>query len=128
VEESGAGKSPATTLRSGFQTHQAYPAHAMPNLMLGNHDLVRFGDLVQRGNLANPADKFYWARHKAAVSFLAAYSGPVTLYYGDEIGQEVPGYAARVESITWPAHRRLLKGFRQWLALLCPCLHQSRQI
>jgi glycosidase len=98
VEESGAGKSPATTLRSGFQTHQAYPAHAMPNLMLGNHDLVRFGDLVQRGNLANPADKFYWARHKAAVSFLAAYSGPVTLYYGDEIGQEVPGYAARVES------------------------------
>lgn len=98
VEESGAGKSPASNLRLGFQTHQAYPAHAMPNLMLGNHDLVRFGDLVQRGGLANPANPFYWARHKAAVSFLAAYSGPITLYYGDEIGQEVPAYAARVDA------------------------------
>jgi hypothetical protein len=66
--------------------------------MLGNHDLVRFGDLIQRGGLANPADPAYWARHKAAISFLAAYSGPVTLYYGDEIGQEIPGYAARVEA------------------------------
>lgn len=98
VEESGAGKTPASNLRLGYQTQQAYPDHAMPNLMLGNHDLVRFGDLVQRGRLANPADKAYWDRHKAAMSFLAAYSGPITLYYGDEIGQEIPGYAARVEA------------------------------
>lgn len=98
VEESGAGKSPASNLRLGYQSQQAYPAHAMPNLMLGNHDLVRFGDLVQRAGLANPADKSYWSRHKAAISFLTAYSGPITLYYGDEIGQEVPGYATRVES------------------------------
>lgn len=98
VEESGAGKSPASNLRLGYQTQQVYPAHAMPNLMLGNHDLVRFGDLVQRAALANPSNQSYWARHKAAISFLAAYSGPITLYYGDEIGQEVPGYAARVEA------------------------------
>ncbi len=98
VEESGAGKSPASNLRLGYQTQQAYPAHAMPNLMLGNHDLVRFGDLVQRAGLANPTDASYWSRHKAAISFLAAYSGPITLYYGDEIGQEVPGYATRVEA------------------------------
>ncbi|GAL28796.1 neopullulanase [Vibrio variabilis] len=37
-----------------MQTHSAYPSHAKPNLMLGNHDLVRFGDLIQRGNLAEP--------------------------------------------------------------------------
>jgi hypothetical protein len=81
----------------------------MPNLMLGNHDLVRFGDLLERGNF-NPAD--YWQRHKAAFSFLAARSGPITLYYGEEFGDEVPGFASQVGAtvrprgsvtITWPA-------------------------
>lgn len=94
VEESGAGGFDATNLKSGFLNQALYPTHAMPNLMLGNHDLVRFGDLVQRGGFANPADAEYWARHKAALSFMAAYSGPITLYYGDEIGQEQPGFAA----------------------------------
>jgi glycosidase len=70
----------------------------MPNLMLGNHDLVRFGDLIQRGNLGGPNDDSYWARHKAAISFLTAYSGPITLYYGDEIGQEVPNFSTVVNS------------------------------
>lgn len=68
----------------------------MPNLMLGNHDLVRFGDLVQRAGLGNPDGDDYWLRHKAAYTFMAAYSGPITLYYGEEIGQEVPNYAAKV--------------------------------
>lgn len=95
VEESGAGGFDATNLKGGFLNQALYPTHAMPNLMLGNHDLVRFGDLVQRGGFANPADAEYWARHKAALSFMAAYSGPITLYYGDEIGQEQPGFAAR---------------------------------
>jgi len=72
-----------------------YPNHAMPNLMLGNHDLVRFGDLLERGNF-NLAD--YWQRHKAAFSFLAARSGPITLYYGEEFGDEVPGFAQQVGS------------------------------
>jgi hypothetical protein len=70
----------------------------MPNLMLTNHDVVRFGDLLQRGTLADPTNEAYWARHKAAFSFMASYSGPITLYYGDEIGQELPGYSARDSS------------------------------
>lgn len=98
VEESGTGKSPATTLNDGYKTQSGYPDHAMPNLMLTNHDLVRFGDLIQRGNIANPTDDQYWLRHKAAISFMAAYSGPITLYYGDEIGQEVANFAAKVDN------------------------------
>ncbi|GAL21048.1 neopullulanase [Vibrio maritimus] len=97
VEESGYGSNQGgIKLAEGMQTHSAYPSHAKPNLMLGNHDLVRFGDLIQRGNLAEPTDAGYWQRHKAAISFLAAYTGPITLYYGEEIGDELPGFADRV--------------------------------
>jgi glycosidase len=73
-----------------------YPDHAVPNLMLGNHDLVRFGDLLQRADIANPGDAEYWARHKLAFVFQAAYTGPITRYYGEEIGDELPNYANRV--------------------------------
>ncbi|QYF94362.1 hypothetical protein KY495_03845 [Massilia sp. PAMC28688] len=95
-EESGLSGRPAANLASGFATHLAYPDHAMPNLMLGNHDLVRFGDLIQRAGLGNPDSNGYWLRHKAAFTFMAAFSGPLTVYYGDEIGQEVPNFAAKV--------------------------------
>lgn len=96
VEESGANNPTAARLRSGFNSYGAYPAHAVPNGFMGNHDLVRFGDLLQRGDIADPEDDIYWARHKAAYSFLAAYTGPITLYYGEEIGEEVPDYAEQV--------------------------------
>lgn len=54
----------------------------VPNLFITNHDLVRFGDLVtwKFGN------NNYYKRHKVALSTLAAYTGPITIYYGDEIG------------------------------------------
>lgn len=93
VEESGKGGQGASVLDASWNKVENYPSHAMPNLMLGNHDLVRFGDLLERGNL-NPAD--YWQRHKAAFSFMAARSGPITFYYGEEFGDEVPGFAAKV--------------------------------
>lgn len=96
VEESGTGKKGATQLNTGYESQLVYPNHAQPNLMLDNHDLVRFGDLLQRGNIANPADNEYWQRHRAAFSFMAAFSGPITLFYGDEIGQQLDGFAAQV--------------------------------
>lgn len=96
VEESGGGKTGASNLNNGFASHAVYPTHAQPNLMLTNHDLVRFGDLLQRGNIANPSDDEYWLRHKAAFGFMTAFSGPITIYYGDEIGEEFPNYAAKV--------------------------------
>lgn len=104
VEESGTGKKPASTLKEVYSTVQAaYPDHAMPNLMLTNHDLVRFGDLLQRGGIAQPSDDAYWNRHKLAFSFMAAYSGPITLYYGDEIGQEVAGFSTKQPDSTCAA-------------------------
>ncbi|OAJ95797.1 pullulanase-type alpha-1,6-glucosidase [Vibrio bivalvicida] len=92
VEESGA-KSNARALDAVWNSRVKSPYHAMPNLMIGNHDLVRFGDLIQRGGLGD-----YFPRHKAAYSFLAAYSGPITFYYGEEIGDEVEHFAAKVTS------------------------------
>lgn len=98
-EENGLSRRPASTLDEPW----AYGAHsdiyrpgALPNLMLGNHDFVRFGDLLQRVDLAEPQDPEWWARHRLAMLVQAAYSGPVTRYYGEEIGDEVPGFADRV--------------------------------
>ncbi len=83
VEESGTRNATAARLNAGLVTHTQYPVHAIPNGFMGNHDLVRFGDLLQRGDIADPSENGYWARHKAAYSFLTAYSGPITLYYGE---------------------------------------------
>ncbi|WP_111641431.1 alpha-amylase family glycosyl hydrolase [Marinimicrobium alkaliphilum] len=97
VEESGQRNATATNLNAGLtSTHGQYPSHAIPNGFIGNHDLVRFGDLLQRGDIAEPEEAEYWQRHKAAYSFLAAYTGPITLYYGEEIGDEVPDFADQV--------------------------------
>ena len=72
------------------------PRHALPNLMITNHDLLRFGDLIQRAGLQDT----YNERVILALSYLAiAHSGPITNYYGEEIGQEVPNYAKRVETM-----------------------------
>lgn len=96
VEESGTRNATAARLNNGFITHTQYPDHAIPNGFMGNHDLVRFGDLLQRGGIADPEDEGYWQRHKAAYSFLTAYSGPITLYYGEEIGDEVADFSDQV--------------------------------
>ncbi|WP_429054931.1 alpha-amylase family glycosyl hydrolase [Aeromonas veronii] len=93
VEESGKGGQGASVLDASWNKVENYPNHAMLNLMLGNHDLVRFGDLLERGNFKSTE---YWQRHKAAFSFMAARSGPITFYYGEEFGDEVPGFAAKV--------------------------------
>ena len=86
----------ATHLNTSWNSIDNYPLYAMPNLMIGNHDLVRFGDLLERSELVTGVDDpAYWLRHKAAFSFMAANSGPITLYYGEEIGDEVPGFSTR---------------------------------
>ncbi|MFM2583534.1 alpha-amylase family glycosyl hydrolase [Vibrio campbellii] len=100
VNESGVGGRGVDWLDNGYQTHNQYPSHAQPNLMIGNHDLVRFGDLLQRGRLADVNDAEYWQRHKAAFAFQAAYTGPITLYYGDEIGDQVDGFDAKEDNNT----------------------------
>jgi glycosidase len=98
VNESGVGGKGSEWLAEGMDLHRLYPENAKPNLMLGNHDLVRFGDLLQRGSIAQPSDDEYWQRYQAVLSFQAAYSGPITLYYGDEIGDELEDFADKVSS------------------------------
>ncbi|TDX52516.1 alpha-amylase family glycosyl hydrolase [Orenia marismortui] len=100
------GESASKLNSYGFGTHSKYPADAHPNLMLTNHDLVRFGDLIQRApNLGyGKENPDYWKRHKAAFSFLAAYTGPITLYYGDEIGREVEGFVNEGDSGYYDDH------------------------
>ena len=98
-EESGFSGRPASVIDQAwaYGAHDnIYPDHALPNLMLGNHDTVRFGDLLQRADLANPDEPEYWARHRLAFMFQAEYSGPITRYYGEEIGDEVPNYSDQV--------------------------------
>lgn len=95
TDQNGTYGRPASALNDAMNIHDSsYSSHAMPNLMIDNHDLVRFGDLIQRApNLGyGKENPDYWKRYKAAFSFLAAYTGPIMMYYGDEIGDEVPGY------------------------------------
>lgn len=88
---------------SAFRIHEALkydennlPSHAYPNLMITNHDLLRFGDLIQRAKY----DDTYQNRIEIALSYLAiAHSGPITHYYGEEIGQEVPNFADRKDQM-----------------------------
>lgn len=101
-EEAGTSWSsgqPASKLNSEWglgYTSAKYPDHAVPNLMLTNHDLVRFGDLLQRAGIAQPGDDEYWIRHRLAFGLMAGISGPLTLYYGDELGDEVPGFDVKI--------------------------------
>ncbi|MDE7393871.1 MAG: hypothetical protein K2M80_05310 [Muribaculaceae bacterium] len=53
----------------------------MPNLFLSNHDVYRVGDKIER-------DSTYFDRLKMRNAVLAAYPGPITLYYGDEFGDD----------------------------------------
>ncbi|MBN2279771.1 MAG: glycosidase [Candidatus Marinimicrobia bacterium] len=96
-EEKGLRIPDTKVLFEGFETHWVYPDFSVPNLMLTNHDLVRFGDLIQRNGLENPDHSHYWRRHRCAFAFMAAYTGPITLYYGDEIGEELEGFADKID-------------------------------
>ena len=58
-----------------------------PNLFFSNHDLYRFGNLLRMRHGLTQNDDDYWRYHKIAIATLAVYTGPITLYYGDEIGE-----------------------------------------
>lgn len=94
VEESGNHSHTGTVIRTQLQDNEnAFPGFAMPNNFLGNHDLVRFGDLIQRAKKLNAIkDEKYWNRYMLAHMTTAVLSGPMTVYYGDEWGQEVPNF------------------------------------
>lgn len=98
VEESGNKDNTGTRLLSGLNSdNNAFASHAKPNLMITNHDLVRFGDLIQRAKkLGSISSEDYYSRIKLSHSFMAAYSGPITNYYNEETAQEVPNFDIKV--------------------------------
>ena len=83
-EESGKGGYDASNLAGIFNA--GYPDFAYPNLFLTNHDVWRFGNLIRKKYGYGKENQDYWKRHKVALAFLAGYTGPITIYYGDEIG------------------------------------------
>ena len=56
-----------------------------PNFMLTNHDLYRIGDLIQKKFSCKYDNDQYVNRNKVLIAAQCAYSGPITIYYGDEI-------------------------------------------
>lgn len=70
-----------------------HPEGYYPNLFITNHDLVRFGNLVNWKFSENRSSENYWKRHKIALASVTAYSGPITIYYGDEYGMMTDGYS-----------------------------------
>ena len=93
-ETSASSNGDATALFANWNDGSAYPDFAMPNLFIGNHDIPRLGDLLQRTGRGDVDKDEYWLRHKATFSFMAATSGPITFYYGEEIGDQLDGFAA----------------------------------
>ncbi len=56
-----------------------------PNFMLSNHDLFRIGDLINKKHNDGFESDNYAKRNMVLLAARAAYSGPITIYYGDEI-------------------------------------------
>lgn len=56
-----------------------------PNFMLANHDLFRIGDLINKKHNDGFESDNYAKRNMVLLAAQAAYSGPITIYYGDEI-------------------------------------------
>lgn len=87
---------PLTELDYVYKTYQGkgytHPEGYWPNLFVTNHDLVRFGNLINWKYSENRSSANYWKRHKVTLASIAAYTGPITLYYGDEYGMMTDGY------------------------------------
>ena len=97
-EESGKANHTGYRLLKGFQENaNELTANTYSNLFITNHDVVRFGDLIQRAKKNGKLEELLDSnRAKAALSLLATYSGPITNYYGEEIGQEVPNFDVQI--------------------------------
>ncbi|KAH0785693.1 Alpha amylase, catalytic domain containing protein [Histomonas meleagridis] len=87
-EESGAGGYGVSTLTNVFKTpsEKGYSSDVYPNLFITNHDVWRFGNLIRSKYGYDRSNEAYWKRYKIALGCLAAYTGPITIYYGDEVG------------------------------------------
>lgn len=88
--ENDPGGSDVTVLAKIFRTPAdmgySHPKGVFPNIFITNHDLWRFGNLIRARYGYGKENDAYWRRYKIAISSMMAYTGPTTLFYGDEIG------------------------------------------
>ncbi|KAK8889966.1 hypothetical protein M9Y10_034723 [Tritrichomonas musculus] len=93
-EESGAGGDGIDTMMYVFKSPNEKGYHhdlgyVYPYLFITNHDVQRFGNLIRSKYGYGQSNGDYWKRYKMAIACLASYTGPVTIYYGDEVGDIV---------------------------------------
>ena len=74
------------------QFDNSYPSWAHPNCFIGNHDLHRVGNLIRKRWNVGPKSKRYWDIHFAMQTYQFLHRGPITIYYGEEIGEIVDCY------------------------------------
>lgn len=88
MSEDGNGGHPINELQYVFgqPSQKGYQGQVYPNLFISNHDVWRFGNLIRNKYGYSRDNTNYWKRHKLAMTVLAAYTGPITIYYGDEYG------------------------------------------
>ena len=88
MEESGAGGYGMSSVQNALVSTQdrGYTNEAYPNLFISNHDVWRFGNLIRGKYYYGQENENYWKRYKLALTTQAAMSGPITCYYGDEVG------------------------------------------
>lgn len=95
---SGNCRVPAQSLNDEILSKmRGYNKASILNNFITNHDTVRFGDLLQRAKLEEDGKngQSYYDAHLAAISFLSAMSGPLTIYYGDETGDDLKGFSQK---------------------------------
>lgn len=70
-------------------------SHASMTNYISGHDIVRFGDLLQRAGYEQDGRKgdSYYNAHRAVFSYMTAMSGPMIMFYGDEVGEDMPNFA-----------------------------------
>lgn len=96
AESDAGGNSMGSSLSYVYKDYHGkgytHPEGYYPNLFITNHDLVRLGNLINWKHGETPNSSNYWKRHKLSLAIMAAYTGPITIYYGDEWGAYVDGY------------------------------------
>ncbi len=94
AENNGDCGAQASDLNKALLQVRGYSLNAMLNTFITNHDVLRIGDALQRAGYEQEGVKnaTYYDAHAAALSFIASVSGPLTMYYGDETGDELEDF------------------------------------
>lgn len=83
-----------------------------PNVMLSNHDLYRIGQLIKEKHGCSYGTDDYVKRNAVLIAAQCAYTGPITIYYGDEIGDTSEGKGGNSDNLARTSGK--ITGFSTW--------------